>query len=320
MYLSEPVNSVGRGAKPDGRRAIERLCDTLPPMTFDPNAQLDPTQVTDVRGRSVGRGGGLAVGGGGLGLIIVLIYTLLGGNPGDLLSSGGGGGTIDTNGPNSSALAACTSGAQANAREDCQIVGYVNSIQAFWATQVQGYEKAETIIFTGAVSTGCGDASSATGPFYCPVDKNVYLDLGFFQELQDRFGAKDAPFARAYVVAHEYGHHVQDLVGDLGSGSGETGASGRSVRTELQADCYAGVWAHSASSTGFIQPLTQDQIGAADDAATAVGDDRIQASVGGGVDPDSFTHGTSAQRVRWFTAGYDSGNPRDCDTFNAQQL
>ncbi len=198
-------------------------------------------------------------------------------------------------------------------------MGYVNSIQAFWATQMDGYTKAKTVLFTDGVSTGCGDATSSSGPFYCPVDKQVYLDLGFFQELQDRFGAKDAPFARAYVLAHEYGHHVQDLLNDLQPGN-DTGPTSRSVRTELQADCYAGVWAHNAQSTGFIQPLTQDQIAAADAAAKAVGDDHIQASSGGGVHPDSFTHGTSEQRVRWFTTGYQSGKPGDCDTFNATSL
>ncbi|HEY7131667.1 MAG TPA: neutral zinc metallopeptidase [Candidatus Limnocylindrales bacterium] len=289
-------------------------------MTFNPNARFDPSAVTDVRGRSMGRGGGLAIGGGGLGLVIALLYVLLGGNPGDLISTGGSGSAPDINGPNSSALAECTSGTAGNTREDCQIVGYVNSIETFWGTQVQGYQHAETVLFTGGVSTGCGEATSSTGPFYCPVDKNVYLDLDFFQELQDRFGAKDAPFARAYVLAHEYGHHVQDLVGDLGSGSGEEGSTGRSVRTELQADCYAGVWAENAVSTGFLQALTQDDIAAADAAAAAVGDDRIQAASGGGVDPDSFTHGTSEQRVRWFTNGYETGNPGSCDTFNAQQL
>src|SRR4051794_33352383 len=144
------------------------------PMTFNPNAQLDPSQVTDVRGRSmggVGRGGGLAMGGGGLGLVIAIIYVLLGGNPGDLIGSSGGGSAPDVSGPNSSALAECKTGQQANEREDCAIVGYVNSIQAFWGTQVQGYEKAETVLFDGSISTGCGNATSEVGPFYCPVDK-----------------------------------------------------------------------------------------------------------------------------------------------------
>ena len=291
-------------------------------MTFDPNAQLDPSQVTDVRGSSRigGRSGGLAIGGGGLGLVIAIIYILLGGNPGDLLNGSGSGQGVDPNTPQSSALATCKTGADANKREDCQIVGYVDSIQAFWATQVQGYTKAKTVLFSDGVSTGCGEATSSTGPFYCPVDKQVYLDLGFFQELQDRFGAKDAPFARAYVLAHEYGHHVQDLVGDLQQSGNDSGATGRSVRTELQADCYAGVWAHNAASTGFIQPLSEEQVAAADAAANAVGDDRIQAATSGEVNPDAFTHGTSEQRVRWFTTGYQSGKPDDCDTFNAPNL
>jgi uncharacterized protein len=290
-------------------------------MTFDPNAQLDPSQVTDVRGSSRvgGRGGGLAVGGGGIGLVIAIIYILLGGNPGDVINSGGSGQGVDPNTPTSSAIASCKTGADANQREECAIVGYANSIQAFWATQISGYEKSNVVLFTDGVSTGCGDATSSTGPFYCPPDKLVYIDLGFFKELEQRFGAKDAPFARAYVLVHEYGHHVQDLVGDLQPGT-DTGPTSRSVRTELQADCYAGVWAHNAQATGFIQPLTQDQIAAADAAAQAVGDDHIQQQSGGGVDPDSFTHGTSEQRVRWFTTGYQSGKPADCDTFNATNL
>lgn len=288
-------------------------------MTFNPNVQLDPSEVTDARGRSFGRGGGLAVGGGGLGLVIAIVYVLLGGNPGDLIGTGAGQG-VDPNAPNSSALAECRTGNDANQREDCQIVGYVNSIQTYWTGAMDGYRKAETVIFSDGVDTACGSATSATGPFYCPLDKSVYLDLGFFRVLQERFGAKDAPFARAYVLAHEYGHHVQNLAGDLQPGGGDTGPTSRAVRTELQADCYAGVWAKHAQATGFIQPLTREEIAAADTAAAAVGDDRIQEAAQGQANPDSFTHGTSEQRVRWFTTGYQSGNPDDCDTFNAPSL
>jgi predicted metalloprotease len=288
-------------------------------MTFNPNVQLDPTQVTDVRGRSMGRGGGLAVGGGGIGLVIAIIYVLLGGNPGDLISSSGGSGP-DVNGPNSSALAECKTGTQANQREDCQIVGAVNSVQAYWAGVVQGYRPAETILFTGSTSTGCGDATTEVGPFYCPVDTNVYLDLGFFQELHDQLGANAGPFARDYVVAHEYGHHIQDLVGDLQSGGNDTGATGRSVRTELQADCYAGVWGNHATATGFLQALTTAQINDALDAAAAVGDDRIQTETQGQIDRETWTHGSSEQRQRWFQRGFDSGDPGSCDTFNATDL
>jgi predicted metalloprotease len=287
-------------------------------VTFNPNVRLDPSEVTDIRGRGVGRGGGIAVGGGVVGLLITLIYVLLGGNPGDLAGSGSSG--PDVSGPNSSALAECTTGTQANQREDCQIVGTVNSVQAFWATQVQGYEKAQTILFSGETSTGCGDATSDVGPFYCPVDKHVYLDLGFFDELQQRFGAKGGPFAREYVIAHEYGHHVQDLVGDLQSGDDQTGPTSRSVRTELQADCYAGVWGSHAAETGFIQPLTQEQVNDALDAAAAVGDDRIQSETQGQVDPETWTHGSAAERDRWFSKGLNSGDPGQCDTFNAPSL
>src|SRR4029079_2203077 len=176
-------------------------------MTFNPNVQLDQTQVTDVRGRSMGRGGGLAVGGGGIGLVIALIYILLGGNPGDLISSSGGSGP-DVNGPNNSALPGGKRATQANEREDCQIVGAVNSVQAYWQGVVQGYRPAETILFTGSTSTGCGDAPTEFVPSCAPVDTKFYLDRGFFQQLHDQLGANAGPFARDYVIAHEYGHHV----------------------------------------------------------------------------------------------------------------
>jgi predicted metalloprotease len=291
-------------------------------MTFRPGASLDPSQVEDVRGRRVG-GRGVAIGGGGgVGLILVIAFILLGGSPGDLGAlSGqiiGDGGDI---GPVSTVLTSeCKTGADANAREDCRIVGYINSIQAYWtdefAASGEHYEPARTRFFTDAINTGCGGASAASGPFYCPQDAYVYIDLGFFADLKSKFGAEGGPLAEAYVLAHEYGHHVQDLGGTLTGGSSQTGATGKSVRVELQADCFAGVWAHNAAATGFLEPITATQIGQALDAAAAVGDDRIQQQTQGGVDPDSWTHGSAAQRQKWFSTGYGAGDPNDCDTFS----
>ncbi len=219
-------------------------------MTFNPGSQLDPGQISDRRG--MGRGGVALGGGGAIGIIILIAYTLLGGNPNDLgpiLEPGA------VTGPESSAIATdCKTGADANARDDCRILGYVNSIQRYWSDEFaasgEQYQPVDTVLFTGATSTGCGSATSASGPFYCPVDKLVYLDLDFFQELRTRFGANAGSLAQGYVVAHEYGHHVQDLLGTLdATGGGESGAESRSVRTELQADCFAGVWTNHAAST-----------------------------------------------------------------------
>ena len=291
-------------------------------MTFKPGASLDPSQIDDVRGRRAGGRGAAIGGGGGIGLIILIAYVLLGGNPNDLTGlSGqiiGDGGNA---GPASTELAnSCKTGADANAREDCRIVGYVNSVQAYWtqefAASGRTYQPARTRFFTDQINTGCGVASAASGPFYCPADKYVYIDLGFFDDLRTKFGAKGGPLAEAYVLAHEYGHHVQDLLGHLTGASGATGATSQSVRTELQADCYAGVWADNAASTGYLEPVTDLQIADALDAAAAVGDDRIQAKTQGSVDPDSWTHGSAAQRQKWFTAGYKSGDPGGCDTFS----
>ena len=284
-------------------------------MTFNPNASLDPSQVDDARGRGFGGGRGLAIGGGSIGLVLTLLYVLLGGNPTDIMQPSDY--TPQESGVN--LAQECRTGQDANKREDCRVVGYVNSIQRFWSDEFARanaqYQPAQTTLYSGQVQTGCGAASSAVGPFYCPVDQHVYLDLGFFGQLQTQFGARGGPFATAYVIAHEYGHHIQNLEGTLQGGTQDQGAESRSVRVELQADCYAGVWANHAAQTGFLQPLTDDQIAQALDAAAAVGDDRIQNEFQGRVTPESWTHGSSAQRQQWFANGYQGGSVSDCDTF-----
>jgi len=292
-------------------------------VRFRRDAPLDPGQVTDVRGRGVGRGG-LALGGGGLGGAALIIYLLF-----TLLSDGGGLGQLaplddqqvgrgDTPAEVSTA---CRTGADANEREDCRIVGVVNSVQKFWAGVFQRsgrqYRYVDTVFFSDQVQTGCGLASSQVGPFYCPNDQLVYIDLGFFDELSSRFGVDNAPFTQAYVIAHEYGHHVQNQLGVLDRiGNDRQGPESRAVRSELQADCYAGVWASHAVETGLIEDLTQRDINQGLDAASAIGDDRIQEQTQGQVDKETWTHGSSEQRRRWFSRGYENGRPAGCDTFS----
>jgi predicted metalloprotease len=292
-------------------------------MRYRRDARLNPGQIEDRRGQRVGIPG-LTIGGGGLGLVGLVVYLLV-----NALSGGGLSGPLSnldgetaSQAPPSQVLGQqCQTGAQANSRDDCRIVADVNSIQRYWNGQFRAskrsYRFAKTVFFTGSTNTGCGAASTDVGPFYCPLDKHVYIDLGFFDELRTRFGATGGPFAQAYVLAHEYGHHVQDLLGVLGAGSGQAGAHGRSVRTELQADCYAGVWAHHATETGYIVDLTQADVGDALNAAAAVGDDRIQAQTQGQVNPETWTHGSSQQRQHWFNVGYKTGKQPACDTFHA---
>ena len=291
-------------------------------MRFRRGARLDPGQVTDVRGRRMGAGG-LALGGGGLGGIGLVVYLLV-----VLLSGGGGLGQLaplenqqvgqgDTPGQVSQE---CRTGEDANERQDCRIVAVVNSVQEFWdgvfERSNERYAYADTVFFTDQVNTGCGLASSQVGPFYCPGDQLVYIDLGFFEELQSRFGVDTGPFVEAYVIAHEYGHHVQNQLGVLESIRGDNqGPESRAVRAELQADCYAGVWAAHAIETGLIEELTQADINAGLDAAAAIGDDRIQERTQGQVNPETWTHGSSEQRRRWFSRGYENGRPAACDTF-----
>ena len=279
-------------------------------MEFEDNANLDAGQVSDRRGMGGGRG--VALGGGGLGIVGLLLALVFGVNPANL--TGGSGGGSDQANPSSDLAQRCQTGADANRDDDCRIVAIANSVQSYWSSQVKDYTDAKTVLFSGETSSGCGTASAATGPFYCPPDGQIYLDLGFFNELRTKFGARGGTFAEAYVVAHEYGHHIQDLLGV--HSDGRTGATSQSVRLELQADCYAGVWAKHAVDTGFVKPLAESDISDGLDAAASVGDDRIQQEFQGHVDEKSFSHGTAAQRQKWFGTGYRTGAPRSCDTFS----
>lgn len=291
---------------------------------FNKGARLDPGQVQDRRG-----GRGLAVGGigGGMGLVVLIVSLLLGVNPLDNGSGSGNGGSVlpqatgGTGAPGSSLAQNCQTGADANEQRDCRIVGYVNSIQAFWTNELdqrgQPYTESQTVLFTNSTGTGCGQATSDVGPFYCPADQTIYLDLGFFDDLRTRFGAQGGPFAEAYVLAHEYGHHVQDHQGTLDRiGNDREGPQSAGVRSELQADCYAGAWASNAITTGYISVLTPADIADGLNAAAAVGDDRVQGTFQGSVNPETWTHGSAEQRQKWFTSGYDSGSMDACDTFS----
>ena len=289
-------------------------------MPFNEKKRLDPSQVQDRRGRGAGKT--IAIGGGGLGIVILLVSMLLGVDLGDLANIDGIiPSTSDTYLEDVNNLEAeCLTGADANTRDDCRIVGFVNSIQAFWtdefALQGMEYIPAETVLFTGSTQAACGYASGASGPFYCPIDQMVYLDLSFFDTLLSRFGAQGGPFAEAYVLAHEYGHHVQNIVGilDTSGGSRDSGPQSMSVFTELQADCLAGIWVHHATETGYLEPLTSQEISQSLDAAASVGDDRIQSQTQGYIVPELWTHGSSEQRLLALEDGLRSGDISTCDT------
>jgi hypothetical protein len=310
-------------------------------MRYSEGADLDTSNVRDARGGGGFGGGrrggrGLAVGGGGLGLVglvVLVLFQLLGGGEG----GGGTGAALGGLGDlgqgeqtdNSRLSQNCRTGADANRSVDCAVVADIESIQDYWS-QVLGdqYSATDTVFFSGQVQTGCGGASSGSGPFYCPADQLVYIDLSFFDQLQQQFGAQGGLFVNAYVIAHEYGHHVQNLLGTNQQVTpGAAGPASGTVRLELQADCYAGSWANHAetvpdeSGQPLIAEITDDDINRALDAAGRIGDDFIQENLGSGqVDQDAFTHGSSEQRQRWFRTGYEAGDPAQCDTFATDDL
>jgi len=274
----------------------------------------ESSNVEDRRGMS---GGGLAVGGGVIGIIIYLIYSFLGGDPGQLPQS-----------IPQSQTSQLTSEQQAADEERAKFVKVVLAdTEDVWnklfADKGSDYREPTLVLFRDGVASACGNASSASGPFYCPLDNKLYIDLSFYQELQERF---DAPgdFAMAYVVAHEVGHHIQNLMGTADKVSrmrqqaGEREGNRYSVMLELQADFYAGVWAHHAQRMKNI--LESGDIEEALRAANAIGDDRLQKQATGEVVPDAFTHGTSAQRMYWFKKGYETGDIKQGNTFDASDL
>ncbi|MGB0970894.1 MAG: KPN_02809 family neutral zinc metallopeptidase [Mycobacterium sp.] len=295
-------------------------------MTFNKGMRIDTSTASSTGGgRAPGRG--MAIGGGLGGLLILVLALFLGIDPSSVVPQQG---QVTNPGVEAPAfdLSQCKTGEDANRIVQCRVVATGNSVDQVWEQLMPGYTRPQLQLFSGWVDTGCGPATSDVGPFYCPVDQTAYFDTGFFDVLVDQFGSSGGPLAQEYVVAHEFGHHVQNLQGVLGRAQrNPQGATGAGVRTELQADCYAGVWAHYAAitkqeSTGvpFLEPLSDKDISDALSAASAVGDDRIQEAATGRVNPESWTHGSSEQRQKWFTRGYQTGNPAKCDTFATNDL
>lgn len=295
-------------------------------MSFNDNAQLDTSSIGTGGGGGSGRGG-LVVGGGIGGLILAIIMMLLGINPGDV---GGSTTPADTNAQSAQSnqiKEQCKTGADANKYVECRIVGTVNSAESFWSQELPKFGKQfrepGTIIYNGATQSACGTASNQVGPFYCPLDEKIYIDASFFQILTDKFGSSNGALAQEYVVAHEYGHHIQNVLGLLGRAQQDPqGETSGAVRIELMADCFGGMWAaHAAQTTDaagntFIKPLNESNIRDALSAAASVGDDSIQEKTQGRVTPENWTHGSSEGRQRWFIQGMKAGDDiNKCNTF-----
>jgi uncharacterized protein len=298
-------------------------------MKWRPGGRSTDVEDRRASGGGFGGGGGLPIpmgrlGGGGIGTIIVLVIIYL-----VFLKGGGGGGGFDVPAPGSAfpqvPQTGTGGGSVPGSPDEERQVDFVSFVlddaQGFWRQEFQAagkpYQRAKLVLFRNQVSSGCGLASSDTGPFYCPLDQRVYIDLGFFDELNRRFKAP-GDFAQAYVLAHEIGHHIQQQLGieqqvRQQSQQNPGDANELSVRLELQADCLAGVWARSTYDRGILE---SGDLQEGLTAAAAVGDDRIQSQAQGRIDPESFTHGTSEQRAHWLQTGFDSGKLESCDTFS----
>ena len=280
-------------------------------MTFNDNADISKGRVS----RRAKTGFALGGGGGVIGIIVLIVALTGGPDLTGLVGGLGGSGTGDDT------EVSCETGEQANESVDCRMDGAYASLDDYWAGQVDGYRSpAAFILFEGSVGTGCGTASSAVGPFYCPADESIYIDTGFFDELSSRYGASTGNLTQLYVVAHEWGHHIQNLIGAMeGLDNTDTGPGSDAVRLELQADCFAGAWVGAAeqtvddNGTPYLTVTDQD-VADALSAAEAIGDDRIQEQAQGQVNPESWTHGSGEQRQRWFEVGRTEG-PTACTTF-----
>lgn len=298
-------------------------------MTFQPNSDISGNRVRRAGSGHAVRNGGIALGGvGGLGVILVLLFNAFTGSSLGMESLGITGDQQAQYQPAGAeeTLGECLTGADANEKIECRMQGTALSLDQYWGQELPqqagiAYELPDFLLFEGRVSTGCGTAGSEVGPFYCPPDATVYIDTSFFSELTSRYGADQGPLAELYVVAHEFGHHIQNQLGTFAQADrSKTGPYSDQVRLELQADCYAGMWVKGASETrdaqgiSYLMKPSQTDIASALSAAAAVGDDHIQETFTGEVQPHNWTHGSSEQRQRWFTTGLTQGSLSSCDT------
>ncbi len=289
----------------------------------------DGIKIDGARVQRRGRGSATYAGIGGVGIIGMIVYFLLTGQMPDSSTFQGTENNNVTSADGADYSEECRTGADANAHTECWMVATAESLDAYWADALPAqtgtaYSQPTFVIFDGATTTGCGNATASIGPFYCPADQTVYLDISFFNQLETQFNTENSTLAQAYIVAHEFGHHLQNELGYLDRiERGDTGANSTQVRSELQADCLAGVWLRQASTTidpesgePFLVPPTEAELQTAIDAASAVGDDAIMENAGLTVNTESFTHGSSEKRMQWLMRGYDGGSIASCDTWS----